>query len=100
MPHKYNADRRYRIRRTCYKVANWQAYEAGLRQRISLTIWFTEEAIAARRMAAWTMPGDQACYLDLAIATSLILRAVFHQPLCQIEGLVGCLLGLISPNGE
>ena len=81
-------------------MPNWQAYEAGLRQRSSLTMWFTEEAIAARRMAAWTMPGDQACYLDLAIATSLILRAVFHQPLCQIEGLVGCLLGLISPNGE
>jgi hypothetical protein len=32
MPHKYNADRRQRIPMSRYKVTNWQAYEAGLRQ--------------------------------------------------------------------
>jgi len=47
MPHKYNADRRHRIPKTRYKVTNWKAYEAGLRQRGSLTIWFTDEAVAA-----------------------------------------------------
>ena len=41
MPHKYNADRRHRIPKTRYKVTNWSAYEAGLRQRGSLTIWFS-----------------------------------------------------------
>src|SRR3954466_4164819 len=45
MPHRYNADRRHRIPKTRYKVTNWRDYEAGLRQRGSLTIWFTEEAI-------------------------------------------------------
>jgi hypothetical protein len=49
MPHKYNADRRHRFPKRRYKVTNWQAYEAGLRQRGSLTIWFSEEAIAAWR---------------------------------------------------
>jgi hypothetical protein len=43
MPHKYNADRRHRFPKTRYKVTNWKAYEAGLRQRGSLTIWFSEE---------------------------------------------------------
>jgi hypothetical protein len=39
-----------RSRSQChYKVPNWQTYEAGLWQRGSLTIWFTEEAIAAWR---------------------------------------------------
>jgi len=38
MPHKYNAQRRHRIPKRRYKVTNWQAYEAGLRQRGSLTI--------------------------------------------------------------
>jgi hypothetical protein len=96
MPHKYNADRRHRIPRSRYKVTNWRDYEAGLRQRGSLTIWFTEEAIAAWRAAPRTTPGGQARYSDLAIETSLILKVVFHQPLRQTEGLVGSLLGLMG----
>jgi hypothetical protein len=96
MPHKYNADRRHRIPKTRYKVMNWRDYEAGLRKRGSLTIWFTDEAIAAWRAAPRTTPGGQARYSDLAIETSLILRAVFHQPLRQTEGLVGSLLELMG----
>jgi hypothetical protein len=65
-------------------------------KRGSLTIWFTEEAIAAWRAAPRTTPGGQAHYSDLAIETSLILRTVFHQPLRQTEGLVGSLLGLMG----
>jgi hypothetical protein len=96
MPHKYNADRRHRIPKRRYTVTNWQTYEAGLRQRGSLTIWFTDEAITAWRAAPRTTPGGQARYSDLAIETSLILRAVFHQPLRQTEGLVGSLLELMG----
>jgi hypothetical protein len=96
MPHKYNADRRHRIPKTRYKVTNWRDYEAGLRQRGSLTIWFTDEAIAAWRAAPRTTPGGQAHYSDLAIETSLILRTVFHQPLRQTEGLVSSLLALMG----
>jgi Transposase DDE domain len=54
------------------------------------------EAIAAWRAAPRTTPGRQARYSDLAIETSLILRAVFHQPLRQTEGLVGSLLELMG----
>jgi hypothetical protein len=86
MPHKYNADRRHRIPKARYKVMNWRDYEAGLRQRGSLTIRFTDEAIAAWRAAPRTTPGGQARTSDLAIETSLILRTVFHQPLRQTEG--------------
>ena len=96
MPHKYNADRRHHIPRARYKVTNWKAYEAGLRQRGSLTIWFSEEAVAAWRAAPRTTPVGQARYSDLAIETSLILRTVFHQPLRQTEGLVGSLLELMG----
>ena len=96
MPHKYNADCRHRIPKTRYKVTNWRDYEAGLRQRGSLTIWFTEEAIAAWRAAPRTTPGGQARYSDLAIETALILRTVFPQPLRQTVGLFGSLLGLMG----
>jgi hypothetical protein len=96
MPHKYNADRRHRIPKARYKVTNWPAYEAGLRQRGSLTIWLSEEAVAAWQAAPRTTPGGQARYSNLAIETSLILRTVFHQPLRQTEGLVGSLLELMG----
>jgi hypothetical protein len=77
-------------------VTNWSAYEAGLRQRGSLTIWFSEEAVAAWRAALRTTPGSQARYLDFAVETALILRTVFHQPLRQTEGLVSSLLELMG----
>ena len=38
MPHKHNAARRHRIPKMSFKVQNWPAYEAGLRQRGSLTL--------------------------------------------------------------
>jgi alpha-D-ribose 1-methylphosphonate 5-triphosphate diphosphatase PhnM len=38
---------RHHIPRQQHKVTNWPAYEAGLRQRGSLTVWFTDEAVAA-----------------------------------------------------
>jgi hypothetical protein len=96
MPHKYNADRRHRIPKARYKVTNWRDYEAGLRKRGSLTIWFSEDAVEAWRAAPRITPGGQARYSDLAIETSLILRTVFHQPLRQTEGLVGSLLELMG----
>ena len=95
MPHKYNAHRRHRIPRARYKVTNWQAYEAGLRQRGSLTIWFRKRRLqrGGRRRGPRRAVSR---YSDLAIETSLILRTVFHQPLRQTEGLVGSLLELMG----
>ena len=49
MPFKVNADRRHHIPRQRDRVTNWSEYDAGLRQRGSLTVWFSEEAIAAWR---------------------------------------------------
>ena len=47
MPFKLNQDCRHHIPRQQRKVTNWPAYDASLRQRGSLTVWFTEEAITA-----------------------------------------------------
>ena len=43
VPFKANADRRHRIPRQRFKVTNWREYDASLRGRGSLTVWFTEE---------------------------------------------------------
>ncbi len=47
MPFKLRAAVRHRIPRQKYQITNWWAYEAGLRNRGSLTIWFSNEAVAA-----------------------------------------------------
>src|SRR5919202_1467913 len=96
MPFKINADRRHRIPRQQHRVTNWPAYEAGLRSRGSLTVWFTEDAIEGWRGAPRTTRGGEASYLKPAIATALTLRAVFHLALCQAEGLIASVLRLLG----
>ena len=96
MLHKANAARRHHILRPKRGVMNWAEYNEALRQRGSLTVWFTDEAIAAWKAAPRTTPGGQAHYSDLAITTALTLRAVFHLPLRQTEGLIGSVLQLLG----
>ena len=96
MPFKANADRRHRIPQQRHRVTNWAAYDAGLRQRGSLTVWFSEDAIAAWAAEPRTTPGGQPRYSALAIATALTLRAVFRLALRQTEGLIGSILQLLG----
>jgi hypothetical protein len=96
MPHKYNAARRHHIPRPKRRVTNWSEYNEALRQRGSLTVWFTDEAIAAWKAAPRTTPGGQPHYSDLAITTALTLRAVFHLALRQTERLIGSVLQLLG----
>jgi hypothetical protein len=96
MPFKANAARRHRIPKQRYRVTNWAEYDASLRRRGSLTIWFSEEAIAAWRAEPRTTRGGQAHYSALAIRTALTLRAVFRLALRQTEGLIGSILQLLD----
>src|SRR3954466_16101525 len=96
MPHKYNAARRHHIPRLKRRVTNWSEYNEALRQRGSLTVWFTDDAIAAWKAAPRTTPGGQPHYSDLAITTAPTLRAVVHLPLRQTEGLIGSVLQLLG----
>jgi hypothetical protein len=50
---------------------NWPEYDAALRQRGSLTVWFTDAAIAALCAEPGTTRGEQAQYSALAIMTAL-----------------------------
>src|SRR3954471_3763348 len=96
MPFKANADRRHHIPKQRRKVTNWPAYDASLRQRGSLTVWFSEEAIAAWRAEPRTTRGGQPWYSELAILTALTLRAVFRLAYRQTEGLIGSLMRLLG----
>jgi hypothetical protein len=96
MPFKANAARRHRIPKQRRRVTNWAEYDAALRQRGSLTVWFTEEAVAAWHAEPRTTPGGQPHYSTLAITTALTLKAVFRLALRQTEGLIGSIIRLLG----
>jgi Transposase DDE domain len=96
VPFKLNAARRHHIPKQKHKVTNWAEYDAALRQRGSLTVWFTDAAIAAWRAEPRTTPGGQPHYSPLAILTALTLRAVFRLALRQTEGLIASIIRLLG----
>src|SRR3954452_5086665 len=96
MPFKANRDRRHHIPKQRHRVTNWAVYDASLRARGSLTVWFTAEAMEAWRAEPRTSRGGQPSYSDLAITTALTLRAVFCLALRQTEGLIGSILQLLG----
>ena len=63
-----------------HRVTNWGAYDIALRQRGSLTVWFTEAAIAAWKAEPRATRGGQPRYSALAITTALKLRACGARP--------------------
>src|SRR3954466_15689181 len=95
-PFKAKAACRRHIPKQRHRVTNWAEYDAALRARGSLTVWFTAEAIEAWVAARRPSRGGQASYSDLAITTALTLRAVFRLGLRQTEGLIGSVLRLLG----
>ncbi len=78
MPYKYSDDRRHKLDKPSYKVTNWPEYDKALKNRGSLTIWFTEEAIEAWHPENLEKKkGGQFTFSDLAIETGLTVRSVY-----------------------
>jgi hypothetical protein len=96
MPHKHNAARRHHIGKMKFKVTNWAEYDAGLRQRGSLTLWVTSEAVDGWAAPRRKTRGGQPCYSDLAIETALTLGLVFGLRLRQTEGFLSSVLALMG----
>jgi hypothetical protein len=96
VPFKANADRRRHIPKQRHRVINWAEYDAGLRARGSLIMWFTPEAVEACKAEPHTGRGGQPTCSALAIATALTLRAVFRLALRQTEGLIASILQLLG----
>jgi hypothetical protein len=93
---KHHAEHRHHIPKPRYRVTNWAAYDAALKQRGSLTVWFTDAAVQAWQAESRTTPGGQPRYSALAITTALTLRTVFGLALRQTEGLIGSVIGLLG----
>lgn len=79
-----------------YKVTNWPAYNAGLKQRGSLTLWVAADIASNWEQACEHKRGGQKVYSALAIESCLVLRKVYHLPLRQTEGFVKSIFGLLN----
>src|SRR5512134_1023700 len=96
MPHKVNDPRRHKIPKARYRIENWPAYDAALRDRGDLTVW-----VAPAALAAWHPPmngqrGRSPTYSDLAIETGILLRLAFGRPWRQTEGLLRSIARLMN----
>src|SRR5271170_6427875 len=96
VPFKYHAEHRHHIPKPRYRVTNWAEYDAALKRRGSLTVWFTDEAVQAWRAEPRTTPGGQPHYSALAITTALTMRVVFRLGLRQTDGLIGSVIHLLG----
>ena len=80
-----------------YRLRNWSQYNKALVQRGSLTIWISEDVLAA-----WhnhTRTGRRGCprhYSDVAILSMATLEEVYHLPLRATEGLTRSVIKLFG----
>lgn len=88
MPYKLKDPVRHKFTKKSYNKRGWKAYEQGLRNRGDLTIWFSEDAVAAWNQVdnGQRKRGRQRKYSGLAIETGHTLRLIYKQALRQTEG--------------
>ena len=97
MPYKLKNNRRHKFDKSKYKIRNWREYEQGLVNRGSLTVWFSEDAMAAwKPIIEEKKRGAQSQYSDMAIQTVLTLRKVYKLGLRQVEGFVKSIINLLE----
>ena len=77
-------------------MRNWSAYDAGLRHRGSLTVWFPVDVASAWYYQGPPQRGAQYTFSEGAIQTVLTLRMIYHLPLRQTEGFVASVLDLMG----
>jgi hypothetical protein len=96
MGHRYPKRTQLKYTKQRYRVRNWPQYEAGLRKRGDLSLWFSDEAIAAWQAPTGAKPGGQPVYSDLAIEAALMVRLVYGLPLRQTEGFLQSMSTLLD----
>ena len=102
MSHFKRSQRKYA--KKTYRVRNWHEYEAGLRERGSLTVWIS---LHDGKLANWDAPrpkkrkpGRQRKYSNHAIETAVTLGMVFGLASRQTEGFICSLFTLLNLNND
>lgn len=80
-----------------YRVRNWREYNAGLKQRGSLTFWLNEEAIEGWLNQEKTgKRGASRRYSDLAIESVALIKSVYSLAGRQAVGFVESVFALLE----
>jgi hypothetical protein len=80
-----------------YRIRNWSEYNAGLKQRGSLTFWLSEDILDEwMNREATGRRGASLTYSDLAIATFETLKSIYGLAGRQTEGLLHSLFDLMG----
>jgi hypothetical protein len=80
-----------------YRIRNWKQYNQSLVNRGSITFWFNDQAITKWYSAERTeQPGHPDIYSDDTIRCGLIIKAVFHVALRQLQGLIMSLITILK----
>jgi len=87
-------------KKATYRIRNWTTYNKSLVQRGSITIWISEEVIAAwhPEVEGQRPRGGQIQYSDQAIECMLLLKAVYHLPYRQTVGFAQSVLDLLDAD--
>jgi hypothetical protein len=84
-------------RELTYKITNWRQYNESLVERGSVTVWFSDEALASwRHPNAESKVGRPFVYSDSAIECLLTLGELFKLPYRQTEGFGRSLIALLG----
>ncbi|MDN3506525.1 MAG: IS5 family transposase [Simkaniaceae bacterium] len=80
-----------------YRIRNWQQYNHSLKNRGSITFWFSPEVIEKWYSEGPAQgPGRPKLYSDDAILCALMIQAVFHCKLRQLQGFVESLIEILG----
>ena len=80
-----------------YRVRNWTEYNQGLKQRGSLTFWFSEEVLSNWLLNDKTgKRGASPYFSDQAITTFMMVQSLFQLPGRQAQGFLESLFCLLK----
>lgn len=82
--------------KTQYKVRNWSSYNQALKNRGSVTVWFSFDALKRWYYQGPTQRGAQYTYSDEAIEVALTVRKVFQLQFRQTQGFMESLVLLMG----
>jgi hypothetical protein len=79
-----------------YRLSNWPAYNAGLKQRGSLTLWLSEDIAQQWYHQGHPQKGGQFIYANDCILLLLTLKVTFKLAFRQLEGFAASLMALLQ----
>ncbi len=77
-----------------YKITNWSAYNSGLKQRGSLTLWIDDEVAKSWHHEGPAKRGGQLKYSADCIVMLLSLKVTFRLAFRQLEGFTESIFAL------